>query len=275
MIDLHTHSTASDGDFSPSKLVNFAKERGLKALALTDHDTTSGLEEALEAGLALDVRIIPGIEFDIDFAGGEFHLLGLGLKKWDGHLDNFIQSIQLNREHRNVKILRLLQEDQFDITWEDLVAQSGSRLIGRPHIAQVLVNKGYVKSTREAFDRYLGNGKRYHISKEGIPLTEALQWIKDAGGKAVIAHPLSLYLGWDRLIERLMEWRELGLWGLEAYHPGAPLRHCKRLDHIAHELGYHVTAGSDFHSTKRRDRHIGRTAGGKVIEDVYGEPFLS
>ncbi|WP_028973642.1 PHP domain-containing protein [Spirochaeta cellobiosiphila] len=275
MIDLHSHSTASDGTLSPHSLVKYAKDKNLSILALTDHDTTAGLNEAILAGKEYNIKIIPGIELDINYTGGEFHLLGLGLKQWDGELQKILKDIQFRREHRNLKILKLLQEDRIDITWDDLLKEAGNRLIGRPHIASVLVKKGYVKSLKEAFDKYLGTGKKYYIQKEGIDLVDALDWISKAGGRPVIAHPFSLYLGWNSLKEHLIDWKEKGLWGLEAYHPGAVQRQCRRLDSLAQELGFYVTAGSDFHSPSRKDRQIGRTSGGKRIEAHYAEAFLN
>ena len=194
MIDLHTHSTASDGTFSPGDLVNKAVSKKLKVLAITDHDTVAGLEEAKKASQNQDIIFIPGIELNIQWPTGEFHLLGLGLKQVSDDLNSIITYLQRQRETRNQKIVELLNKDGFEMTMTELIDRFETESIGRPHIAQMMVEKGYVKQRQQAFDNFLGKGRKYYVDRAGADLSMASKAIKNSGGVPVHAHPLSLYL---------------------------------------------------------------------------------
>jgi 3',5'-nucleoside bisphosphate phosphatase len=274
MIDLHTHTTCSDGTLSPAVLVRKARETGLTALAVTDHDTTDGLDEALEEARDGPLRIIPGIEIEVQFHPGEFHLLGLGLRDWGGPLAKAMEDIKQRRHERNLWILERMREEGWDIRYEDVRRQADSDLIARPHFAAALVEKKIVRNTKQAFEKYLATGRPFYTRKEALPLDEAVSLIKAAGGRPVIAHPLSLYLSWGKLPARLEEFREIGLEGLEAFHPGANKRKAERLVQLADKLGFFVTGGSDYHGDMRKDRQLGISSDGRTVPDEYLAPFL-
>lgn len=269
MIDLHSHSTVSDGSYSPSALVALAIERGLSALALTDHDSVAGLPEAEATAAGTTLRMIRGVEIEIAFEPGEFHLLGLRLERLGGELEEVLGRLSRSRDERNGRILRRMRDAGFPATMEELRAVAGEGAAGRPHIAALLVERKAVRTRQEAFDKYLAKGRPFYESKECLELGEALRVVKEAGGLAIVAHPLSLFVSWGRLASLMDEWKGLGVDGIEAFHPTAKLNHCKRVEKMARERGFRVTAGSDFHGAIRPDRKLGRTSGGLVIGDEY------
>jgi predicted metal-dependent phosphoesterase TrpH len=274
MIDLHTHSTASDGDLTPAELVQSAKKRGILALALTDHDTVDGLEEAREEADRQGVKFIPGIEFDIEYepfaVAGEFHLLGLGLSAISPGFQEALKEIRRKREDRNLRLLKRIGEELgLDIDYGEVQALSGGGALGRPHFATLLVNRGIVKSHELAFSKYLGKGRPLYIPKEKLEFTRALGMIREAGGIPVLAHPLSLHISWGRLPDFVADLAARGLAGIEAWHPSAKVSSCKRLEALGRSLGLCITAGSDFHGNSRPDRKLGFTAGTRPIEDSF------
>ena len=275
MIDLHTHSTASDGMLTPGELVHYATEKKLKVLALTDHDTTDGLAEAQQQAHALGITFVPGIEINIAWPTGEFHLLGLGLKKVSQELRNIIDFLKEGRLQRNLQMVEKLQQAGVDITMEELQQRFNANTLGRPHFAQLLVEKGIVKVRQQAFDRFFAKGRPCFVDREGAALHDAVKAIKSSGGIPVQAHPLSMYVSWGKLEDKIIEIQQSGVQGLEAWHPGARVAEAERLEEMAHKLGMIATAGSDFHGVKvRADRHIGETAGAKKIDDRYWEEEL-
>jgi len=269
VIDLHTHSRASDGSLAPAALVELALSRGLSALALTDHDTISGLPEAEARAAGTALRFIRGVEIEIAFEPGEFHLLGLALERTDGELAAAVEGLGRARESRNARILGNIRGAGIDASMEELRELAGPGGIGRPHIASLLVQRRAVKTRQEAFDRFIGKGKPWYEPKESLELATAIRLIKEAGGLAVAAHPLSLFVSWGRLELIMDEWKEMGIDGIEAYHPTAKISHCRRLDRMARERGFRVTAGSDYHGDLRPDRKLGKTAGNLTIGDEY------
>jgi hypothetical protein len=270
MIDLHSHSTASDGSFSPTELVKLAVERGLKALALTDHDTLSGLEEAASAASKQrGFEFIRGIEIEIAFEPGEFHLLGLGIERMDGELAEAAVRLSQARVERNKRILDRARDAGIDMTMAELRKEAGGGAAGRPHIASLLVARRAVRTRQEAFDKYLGKGRPWYEPKSCLDLLEAVRLVKQSGALAIVAHPLSLFVSWGRLASLMDEWKELGIDGIEAYHPAARIGQCRRLERMARERGFLVSAGSDFHGSLRPERRLGRTAGNLEIDDRY------
>jgi predicted metal-dependent phosphoesterase TrpH len=269
VIDLHSHSTASDGSYSPSALVGLALERGLSALALTDHDTVSGIPEAEAAASGSGLRLIRGVEIEIAFGPGEFHLLGLRLERLGGELEEVLGRLHRSREERNARILDRMSEAGFSATMEDLRAVAGEGSAGRPHIATLLVERKAVRTRQEAFDKYLGKGRPFYQPKDCLELGEAMRIIRESGGLAVVAHPLSLFVSWGRLATLMDEWKALGIDGIEAFHPTAKISQCRRVEKMARERGFRVTAGSDFHGAIRPERKLGKTAGNLPIGDEY------
>ena len=270
MIDLHVHTTASDGQYTPAQIIQKAADKNIKVIAITDHDTTAGLEEAKRAGAELGVTVVPGIEINITFPTGEFHLLGLGLKAPSKSLNIIVENVIKNRFERNSMIIQKMIEDGVDIRLEELEADFPGTVLGRPHFAAELVKHGVVKTRQQAFDQYLARGRKWYVPRVCTNLDEAIVAIRESGGVPVIAHPMSLYLSWGRLPEFLTDCYEKGVVGIEAFHPGARVTECLRLEELGRKIGFVITAGSDFHGEKiRSDRRLGHTCGGKKIEDKY------
>ena len=288
MIDLHTHSNISDGDFCPDILIKEAVKQGLRAIALTDHDTINGLETAKKAALGENIQFIPGIEININWnggkgipgvgPGGEFHLLGLGINSPTQNFINTIEGLERRREERSRKILDKMHELSIEATWEELLTLAGHETgensgnsvghsLGRPHFAALLVKKKIVKSVNQAFARYLGVGKPLYVPKEGLIFEEAVSLIRESGGIPVLAHPISLFVAWGRLPDMIKTLQKRGLMGIEAWHPTAKPGSCRRLEALGKTLGLYVTEGSDFHGRVRPDRKLGYSSRGRKIED--------
>lgn len=269
MTDLHTHSRASDGSYTPAELVAHAASQGVTVLALTDHDTFAGNAEAAAAAVSHGIRFIPGIELDIEWKPGECHLLGLGLKSVHADLAGILERLQAGRLERNTGIVEKMRASGIDIDMERLLAIAGGGTLGRPHFAQFLVESKVVKNRQQAFDRYLAKDRPFYLDRKGIALDEGIAAIRASGGVPILAHPLSLYISWGTLPKIIEDFRDKGVLGIEAWHPAARVVECERLEALARSLGMCVTAGSDFHGAARPDRKIGRTAGRRPIDDSY------
>ena len=270
MIDLHVHTTASDGQYTPAQIIQKAAEKNIKVIAITDHDTTTGLSEARESGKQLGVTVVGGIEINITFPTGEFHLLGLGLKEPSKSLNIIVENVIKNRFDRNKQIIEKMNEDGVPLTLEELEADFPGTVIGRPHFAAELVKHGVVKTRQQAFDQYLARGRKWYVPRICTNLDEAIVAIRESGGVPVVAHPMSLYLSWGKLPDMLKDCYDKGVVGIEAFHPGARVTECLRLEELGRKIGFIITAGSDFHGEKiRADRKLGHTCGGKKIDDKY------
>ena len=270
MIDLHVHTTASDGQYTPAQIIQKAAEKNIKVIAITDHDTTAGLSEAREAGKQLGVTVVGGIEINITVPTGEFHLLGLGLKEPSKSLNIIVENVIKNRFDRNKQIIEKMNEDGVPLTLEELEADFPGTVIGRPHFAAELVKHGVVKTRQQAFDQYLARGRKWYVPRICTNLDEAIVAIRESGGVPVVAHPMSLYLSWGKLPDMLQDCYDKGVVGIEAFHPGARVTECLRLEELGRKIGFIITAGSDFHGEKiRSDRRLGHTCGNKKIDDKY------
>lgn len=278
MVDLHVHTTFSDGQYTPSEIIAKAAKLNMKALAITDHDTTSGVREAALSGRDLfpSLTIIPGIELNIEWLAGECHLLGLGLKTTSPKLSAVIDTLKKMRVERNERIIKKLQDNGAEITLDDVTKKVNAArstpadLISRVHIADYLTMIKFTKSKKVAFEKYLGTGGLCYERKHGVDLLMGLMAIKESGGVPVLAHPMSIYLSRGKLKEKLREFFQLGVMGLEAFHPSAKLGDCLWLEETGRELGYFLTAGSDFHGEAvRADRKLGYTCGDSPIDDKY------
>ena len=270
MVDLHVHTTASDGQYTPAQIMQKAADLGINTIAITDHDTVAGLEAGRAEAEKLGINFVPGIEMNINGSRGEFHLLGLGLERISTSLQTAIDNLQKNRVIRNEEMIAKMRADGVDITIEELYSHFPDTVIGRPHIAAMLVEKGLVRKRQQAFDKYLAKGRPWYCERVGTNLDEAIVAIRESGGIPVIAHPMSLYLSWGKLPAALQDIYERGVMGLEAFHPGARMTDCLRLEECARKIGYFITAASDFHGEKvRADRKLGHTCNNKVIEDKF------
>ena len=298
MVDFHTHSNISDGDLPPAILIKEAVKQGLTALALTDHDTINGLESAKIAAKEEKIHFIPGIEVNINWKrgkstddfphgvpgigpGGEFHLLGLGITSPTPAFISAIESLAHRREVRNHEILDRMVElsmiapDGQKAAWDELMTIAGKAQIskeagnslGRPHFAALLIKRKIVRNVNQAFARYLGVGKPLYVPKEGLIFEEAVNLIRESGGIPVLAHPISLFVAWGRLPDLIKTLKDMGLMGLEAWHPTAKQGSCRRLEALAKSLGLYVTEGSDYHGSIRPDRKLGYSSRGRKIDD--------
>jgi len=271
MIDLHTHSTASDGSLSPRALVKEAARLGLTALALTDHDTVSGLAAAAGEAAARKIAFIPGIELEIHFpeVPGEFHLLGLGLWKMNEEFLAAVKELAEEREKRNEAILALMRKAGIAAERRDIAAFSEGRTIGRLHFAAYLVKRRVVRNYEQAFTRYLGKGKPFYAPKAGLDFARAARLIHETGGLSSLAHPRSLDVRWERLPALLAGLKDRGLDCVEAWHPSASAAVCRRLEALSRGLGLGITAGSDFHGAARPTRQLGRAADTRAIPGSF------
>lgn len=250
-VDLHAHSTASDGTYSPTEIVQLAKERNLRAIALTDHDTVAGVAEAQQAGAALGVEVLPGIEISADYADTGAHILGYLVDPASPALQEVIDWFIAERETRNQAIVDKLAADGFPISIPELKAKFPHTMLGRPHIGQLLVEKGCVGSVTEAMDRWLWDGQPYFMPRQHLPAAEAIRLIKKAGGVAVIAHPLEYGYDKDGVEQLIQTGYELGAVGVECHYSGYTAEEETMLTAFATARGMVVTGGSDFHGPRK------------------------
>jgi predicted metal-dependent phosphoesterase TrpH len=250
-VDLHTHSTASDGARAPREVVRAARDIGLAAMALTDHDTVDGLPEARQEGESLGVRVVSGIELSAVEGADETHLLGLHLRDI-GVLETRLRDLRQMRLTRAERMVARLNELGVRVSLEDVLAQSAGGAVGRPHIARALVNDGWATDLRDAFDRYLGNGKAAFIPKDRLSLSDAIAMIHAAGGLAILAHPGQS--GTRKRVESLLP---LGLDGLEVRHPSHSPEDIARLQALVEHFRLTPSGGSDWHGVTEGGRSLG------------------
>lgn len=249
IVDMHTHSTASDGQYTPEALVRLAKENGIELLALTDHDNTDGVEEAISVGNKIGLRVLRGVEL----SAGDFlnlHILGYGFYPGSEGLYNFLHKRISGRGRRKYIIWEYLRGKGVDVPLEEVEKLSGGKAIGRPHFAEAMVKFGFVADRREAFDRYLDTPEFHEVDLGKPSAEECIQVIKDAGGKASFAHPYQVVLGdvsLETLVERLAGY---GLDAIECYYSRHTPEQAANYLHLAEKFGLHVTGGSDFHGEK-------------------------
>ncbi len=262
-IDLHAHTTASDGSLTPTELVVLAAEEGLTALAVTDHDTLDGLAEAEEAARQMNIELVPGIELAINCSSGRLHMLGYLLDRENPILNGRLARLKKNRAARNAHMVDRLQSMGIDISIEDVIAESGGGQVGRPHMAMALVKMGAAKSAQDAFDRLLADGASAHIPKDKISVEEGLDLIHAAGGLAVMAHPASLMLEDAELAGELKRLRGLGMDGVECYYSQHTHERTDALLEMARGAGLLATGGSDFHGAAKPHVRLGHVYGDK------------
>ena len=266
-IDLHLHTTHSDGSLSPADVVRLAHEAGVTALAITDHDITTGLPEALAAGQALGIEIIPGIEISSRYGDSELHVLGYFLDWQDPELNAHLATLRDSRHRRNPQIIERLQALGIDITYDEVRAVAGSDSVGRPHIARVLMDKKIVTSAKEAFDRFLANGKPAYIPRDLPEPAEAIQWIKAAKGLAVLAHPTWVKATEGTLTDLVRQLKAAGLDGVEVHYSTHTPRQTREYLSLAKQTGLLVTGGSDFHGVTKPDIEVGIGKGALHVPD--------
>jgi predicted metal-dependent phosphoesterase TrpH len=253
LIDLHIHSSASDGSYPPAAVVRYAKEGGLTAIALTDHDTVDGLSEAVAAGDREGLEVIPGVEISAQCPGGTMHILGLYVDYQNGLLDQRLAVLKQARLDRNPRIIAKLNALGLGITMAQVEAIAGSGQIGRP-----LMEAGYISDIQEAFDKYLGWHRPAYVSKFRFPPPEALAMIREAQGIPVLAHPFTLNLGSAYALKNLtVELKGLGLAGIEVYYSEHTREQEALYLKLARELDLLVTGGSDYHGLNKPEITLG------------------
>ncbi|MDO4329485.1 MAG: PHP domain-containing protein [Lachnospiraceae bacterium] len=272
-IDLHVHSNASDGTLSPTQVVELAAEKGLDAIALTDHDTTAGIEEAVKAAGRTGIELVPGIEFSCVYQETEIHILGLYINIHDPAFSAQLQKLLDIRNQRNEEMIRRFQADGFSITLEDLQAGNPDTVVTRAHFARILAEKGYVSSMDQAFKKYLQYGGKYCLRKEKIAPEHAMRILTDNHSFPSLAHIMQYKLGWAENEKLIAYLKDLGLQGLEVYHSSHNEGQIPRLQQLAKDYGLLPTGGSDFHGANKPDIQIGTGRGGLrlshyLLEDI-------
>ncbi len=248
--DLHTHTTVSDGQYTPAQLVKLAKERGLSVLAVTDHDTIAGVNEAMETGKALGLRVIRGVELSAK-EHHNFHLLGYGFRDGDTELARLCEKFRVGRDERKYKIVEFLHSQGVDIDLAEVEDLAGGEVIARPHFAQVMVRRGYVSTNREAFDRYLDTGEfRQRVKRFKADARTCVEAIHAAGGKVSLAHPYQMGLPDDELEALVKQLKDWGLNAIECYYPKYTPEQQAFYLHLTEKYQLHRTGGSDFHGEK-------------------------
>ena len=248
--DLHTHTTASDGQYAPMELVELAKGRGLDLLAVTDHDTIAGVDEAMRAGQAAGLRVIRGVELSAKECPN-FHILGYDFQRGDTALSRLCEQLRAGRDQRKYRIVDFLRKKGLTVDLAEVEELAGGEVIARPHFAQVMVRHGYVKTNREAFDRYLDTEEfRAEVKRFKADARTCVEAVKATGGAVSLAHPYQMGLPdgeLEALVARLKEW---GLDAIECHYPKyAPEQQAFYL-HLAEKYRLHATGGSDFHGEK-------------------------
>lgn len=242
-VDLHIHTTKSDGILSPAQIVEWASIKGVHAIAITDHDTIEGIEEAIRVSNSYSVSIIPGIEISCIFEDEEIHILGYYIDYSNKNILKLTKVLKESRINRSKKIINKLNDLGFDITFKEvqnIISNNG--VIGRPHIAKLLAEKKYVQTVREAFDKYIGKNKPAYVERFKLSVQDGIKLIHNAGGIAVIAHP-----GLIKDENRIFQIIDLGIDGIEAIHSKHSQYDVLKFSEIAHVNNLIITGGSDFH----------------------------
>ena len=256
-IDLHTHSTESDGMLSPEALMELAAQQQVAAIALTDHDTVSGLPAARRAADRLGIELVPGIELSTDYCGTEVHILGYYIEEANAAFLGKVQEFCDAREERNKKMVLRLQEEGFDFTYEELRAAFPDSVLTRAHFARFLADRGYVRNMDAAFRQYIGNSCRCYVPRERITPMEAVSLIHERGGLAFFAHPMLCSMGTDSLEALVASLKDHGLDGLEGIYSTYTARQERIVGDLAEKYALLISGGSDFHGSNKPDIRLG------------------
>ena len=271
-VDLHVHSNKSDGTYAPSDLVTLALSKGLAAFALTDHDTTEGIDEALAAAAAAaaraggaEIEVIPGIEFSTEYEGKDIHIVGIDIDYKGAAFQTYLKDFQESRDNRNRKMCLKLAEHGVDITYEQLCTEFPGRVLTRAHYATFLLQHGYVKSMSEAFDRYVGDRAPCFLPREKVTPAQAVSLILQSGGIPILAHPILYHMSDARLEKLVVSLKEAGLVGIEAIYSTYNSAEERQIRNLAAKYDRCISGGSDFH---------GGTKPGLEMGNGYGKLFV-
>lgn len=263
-IDLHTHSLKSDGSMTPAEVVREAKRAGLAAIALSDHDTIDGIEEAMAEGEKIGVEVVPAIEFSV-LSETETHILGYFIDYENPELKQMLKEVVDLRIERNHVTCARLNELGFDITLEEVRALAPNNFVGRAHFVRVLMDKGYTKTVKEGFDKYMSVGKYAYCEQQRLSAKDAIELIEKCGGLSFLAHPHLTKLPDDELREFLVELKGYGLSGLEGYYTDYTPEMQEKYQSMAKELGLMISGGTDFHAKMKPHISIGIGTGNMKI----------
>ncbi len=274
-VDLHSHSTASDGTLAPEEVVRLAQRSGLVGMALTDHDTIGGVAAAQAEASKVGLAFLPGIEISCTYpAPGTMHLLGYGIDPESASLKAMTEGLVAARDDRNPRIVRKLNELGVSISMEEVENEAGGVVVGRPHIAAILVRKGYVSSIKQAFDKYLGTTGSAYFDKERLEARRAFELVKESGGLVVLAHPIQLRTENDAQLDRVVkDLVDLGLDGIEVLHSDHDAAWVEKITGLAGRYGLLKSGGSDFHGTNKKDIQLG-TANGRRVPRAWMDAIL-
>lgn len=267
MIDLHFHSTFSDGSLTPEELVDLAAKAGIKALALTDHDGLMGIDRFMAACRQQGIRGISGVEISIELPGGTMHVLGYFVDHHNEALLEGLARLRRGREERNQFILERFNQLGMPLSWAEVAVLAKEDVVGRPHFAQAIISKGYASNKEDAFGKYLGKGKPAYVERDRFTIEESIALIRGAGGVPVLAHPYTLNMGRRRLREFMTELKAKGMQGIEAYYPEHSHEQHRFCLNMARTLGWVVTGGSDFHGSMNPHIRLGIGFGSLDIPD--------
>jgi hypothetical protein len=257
MIDLHTHTTHSDGSATPDQLIEKASLNGARAVAITDHDTVTAVAEARVAAQRHAIELVSGVEISAEFSPGTMHVLGYCVDDESPSLRDKLHHLKQAREQRNPQIAGRLQLLGFDLSYDEVVQTAGNEIVGRPHFARLMVERGYVTSIQEAFDRFLKKGAGAYVEKARLSPAKSIALIREAGGVAVLAHPYQLGLSsYEQIDELVAELADCGLDGIEALYSRHSPAERASYSEIAARHGLLVTGGSDFHGSYKPDIRI-------------------
>jgi len=280
-IDLHIHSTASDGTFSPLDILNLAQSINLGAISITDHDTIDGTKEALAIGIPPSINFLTGVEISavppppFSFPGS-FHILGYAINIDDFILNQTLAKLQEARKNRNPRIIKLLNRMGFELTLKEIRKDFGECQLGRPHIAKQMVKKGFVQSVAEAFDKYLAKGQPAYVDKYRVDCDRAIEVIRNAGGIPVLAHPVLLEIKNDDVFQKLIfRLKEMGLKGIEVYYPEHTPDLIARYTETANRHGLLITGGTDFHGSIKPEIKMGSGRGNFSVPYELYEKLIS
>lgn len=269
-IDLHVHSNFSDGTCTPEELVDLAVKSGLSAFALTDHDTIDGVSYAISYAETLknkgmDITVIPGVELSAGYKKRDIHILGLYLNCQDQKLNSTLSALKKEREQRNQKMIQNFQNAGFDITMENLMEESKDAVITRAHFAKQLVKKNYVSSSKEAFQKYLGEDGPFYVARKFITPEGAIDLIKEAGGIPILAHPILYHLPASELDSLVKRLTDHGLKGIETIYSTYSIEEQNIVSRLAAKYNLVRTGGSDFHGRNKPDIRLGTGMGNLSI----------
>lgn len=271
LTDLHTHSTASDGTFSPSDVAELAKEAGLASAALTDHDTTDGLDEFMAAGKRIGIETIPGIELAAGYKNTELHIVGLFIDYNSSTLKESMEFIVNERNERNKKMIKALSRIGIEISLRELEENAGGNIITRAHYANVMVNRGYVKNKEEAFDRYISSGRPGYVKRETLTPKTCIEVIRKSGGIPVLAHATLYGYGYLEIHNLVGKLKGYGLMAMETIYSTYTPRQSEELRKICEYYKLMKSGGSDFHGLNKPDIKIGTGRGALKIPQSFAD----